>query len=1354
MASRRPSPSPSKRTTALKRVDGEPLTRFDIQYDVLHNIFHDTHAVFTDPYSTGSSASKVTFHDLYIKTILRSPKATKALKDKMTDSEMFSEDFAMLALLVNVGRVNTTMSFFPEMKTAIRTYHPIPALQRTTGNLQDAPRIKHILKSSTLENDQSPTPSTPADILSRVPIGHTHFADELDFLDLFTRESVSSLSRARAFLWLCYHYLEAAKNGDDNYDDDGPANPFTDSRRGNIPTFIFLSDTEISQENNDPEEEKTLAEKLIAQRLQILKTQGEKESARQNKNLNAGNGSVVLDGDADTVSNREDTQSKPKRVGKASGTKDKKGTSRSKPKEKTGKEDVISSPMREDFDLVVSTHVKNQYPQPKSRLQSQLLSELHNQPRRSVSPDSKNSIQHRHRRRYSPYPQSPNALSVAASSRHRHARYSQRPATPSPSRTMLEQAWHIVTTTDPLLDSDEEGADEHLRQVITKARVTAPDSDDEDEPEAVQVAKKSRKRRRNATPSLRWWGGYSSDHNTWEPEENVAGCQRLLASFWEHVGTDDNDYYAGYEVAADETWIKKEKRHFALEYAAETKRNHERHEERHCKKTVSVTGSSRRFSQHAHKKKRKKSAESSVRSTSTKNKAGDDEMDVEPLTSKQEESGKEMETSSDDDIPLSKLPPRKKRKMDSSVVGKPEPNDYTTPANEEWVKSLFSSPEPEPPRRSPVEPAPLPPAPSRLPATVKPSLATPSQKGPYDGHISDLVKVPSGSGISTKQRLALGALAPVNPKAKALPLPKPKTQQPPPRTPSTNLMPTGFKKKTAATPVLPMGGTSSTDDIRSSSLPHSPVNATLDQTPVPFSPIESSTRVYQAVLPEPTVPLIDPRMAAAEAFLSDIMPPDLAAPLKPATETPFEPRPPRALTQRQPELPIAPHQLWTWSGPVFTEDELAKPAFEAKFCDATASINGGLNLRVALAPMDRLRFPTFHDAVDLKAFLPACQVVHQFARFVPKEDKDAEPLGLFSKYMAKMQKVTFRLKPPPGIQAADGLIVALVPWILTTHQLSKHHRNPPSHYLPAEVEKETTVKDENQWMRLMKYKPYYQHALRLLKFPQHLLQYLSDGEYRRTFHVWYEGGDGTKKKIGLETVALYKVLEKCNTKPSPVRDARIIFIHVGVIRSLRVDMFDVYLGGIVTFTPQAIADDPVGVLHRIRQIHCHPMWDCYLLPWVLGMVTSLYQQKSGSDPIADLDRGIFPFKSILDSIENAEISLISSPSDSTQGANTRQEWLKSYWTQRPHGQRATLKACIEAFSTISQHGPREALSSRVLHEISEDLRRMRTQPAIMAEHRRFVVIDSPNTPRVTRHDELEWTTTTRFDFKDDFFPSQ
>jgi hypothetical protein len=42
---------------------------------------------------------------------------------------------------------------------------------------------------------------------------------------------------------------------------------------------------------------------------------------------------------------------------------------------------------------------------------------------------------------------------------------------------------------------------------------------------------------------------------SWEPSGNVEGCDRLLASFWKHVGTDDDDYEEGYMIEAKHEWI-------------------------------------------------------------------------------------------------------------------------------------------------------------------------------------------------------------------------------------------------------------------------------------------------------------------------------------------------------------------------------------------------------------------------------------------------------------------------------------------------------------------------------------------------------------------------------------------------------------------------------------------------------------------------------------------------------------------------------------------------------------------------------------------------------------------------------
>ena len=56
---------------------------------------------------------------------------------------------------------------FPEMRTTLRTYHPVPALQKTEGNLQDAPRIKNTLKACLLPSEVKGAPSTPSDVLVR-----------------------------------------------------------------------------------------------------------------------------------------------------------------------------------------------------------------------------------------------------------------------------------------------------------------------------------------------------------------------------------------------------------------------------------------------------------------------------------------------------------------------------------------------------------------------------------------------------------------------------------------------------------------------------------------------------------------------------------------------------------------------------------------------------------------------------------------------------------------------------------------------------------------------------------------------------------------------------------------------------------------------------------------------------------------------------------------------------------------------------------------------------------------------------------------------------------------------------------
>ncbi|KAJ7071286.1 hypothetical protein C8F01DRAFT_1109881 [Mycena amicta] len=232
-------------------------------YRFLSAVWANDEKVFTDSHNTG----KRTFAQLYAACISRSSKTQSILKDKLTT------DFAKLALLVNVGRIDSTRSFFPEVRTATRTYHPIPCLQRSK-NLLDAPRIKSVLRACEGADAKNGL-ATPAQLLARakagqIPpttlpnllfvlsnhssqIGRDHLHDT-EFLDIFLPSTASSESRARLFLYLCYHYHETLPD---------------DGRRRR------------AEENIDTEEEKALAIQLVAKRETILREQSRRESARE-----------------------------------------------------------------------------------------------------------------------------------------------------------------------------------------------------------------------------------------------------------------------------------------------------------------------------------------------------------------------------------------------------------------------------------------------------------------------------------------------------------------------------------------------------------------------------------------------------------------------------------------------------------------------------------------------------------------------------------------------------------------------------------------------------------------------------------------------------------------------------------------------------------------------------------------------------------------------------------------------------------------------------------------------------------------------------------------------------------------
>ena len=152
-------------------------------------------------------------------------------------------------------------------------------------------RVEYRFKGA---NDDEPQPNTIED-LKTIPkprttpvnlifimhqyapkISELHFPAPRDFFDLIMRNSLSSASRARAFLWLMWWYLES------NFSlEDSQRNPFGEGQFGEgeegtgilplkVPHLDSLTEEQALLENIDPEMERTFGEQKRKERLAIL----------------------------------------------------------------------------------------------------------------------------------------------------------------------------------------------------------------------------------------------------------------------------------------------------------------------------------------------------------------------------------------------------------------------------------------------------------------------------------------------------------------------------------------------------------------------------------------------------------------------------------------------------------------------------------------------------------------------------------------------------------------------------------------------------------------------------------------------------------------------------------------------------------------------------------------------------------------------------------------------------------------------------------------------------------------------------------------------------------------------------
>ncbi|KAF8140031.1 hypothetical protein EV363DRAFT_1311469 [Boletus edulis] len=816
-------------------------------------------------------------------------------------------------------------------------------------------------------------------------------------------------------------------------------------------------------------------------------------------------------------------------------------------------------------------------------------------------------------------------------------------------------------------------------EVITKARVNEEDSDWE---------------------YLVKWAGYASDADS--------------LSSGKHIGTDDNDYPVGYETAAKEDWIDKEKRYFQETFFKSSKRK------------------SDKASKEDQQERRKSKSTTSLVSEST----ADDSRSSDEESSAKTTAGKRLN--------------RKARVVDTDSES--ESDGHPRKQVKAVSRSKASTPKGKP--QAQVKRQELPVA-TGSSASIAPPKVT-AVRTHQDQRSNPLVKpmklpsesVEAGSSLSTKQRVAAGILPP--------PGPKPLLHVPKKPLPALS-----FKKNKPPNPPSIQTPTVTNDaEIVASPQPMDndagPPGGSYDDFTVPI-PLKSQEEIN------------------AEMFLQT-----------------YQSDQPTMKLIKIPVIPKIPKK-WKWSGDLFisTSENKTELLCAVTIADPSGTSNTS-HINLLLSSVDSLRISRLYPVVELSPLLRACGKPQYFGTLEssePNEDVvihglehhltseglavaiplllDTTEVAVLVVFPGAQQKMTKVLQVPEQLSGAP-LLVVLLPFLvaaITSTNVAGQRS------IEAVIQSSFNTQDV-----LVPHVPpqealLYQ-AMSLLCFPKVLLDFLNSST--RTYCIW---PSPDQMLPGLATVMLQYVLKSTKAVSAKLEeDTRVVFIsnqHLEMLHTMpslvtklanspetqfwtygysaniacqKWKLQEIYpLGGVVTFTSSALAEDLVGCYQLMSQIIEHPLWDCYLIPEVLA-VSHLLCSNGGLG--SSSESCLSP---IMDLINLGLISVIKMPE---KGHSNQMAWLPQILGHSNASGLELLEVYLGALrsqSTTSDMTP-EQLITFTNHEITRDLSSAQIQPAFMENYRRFVVIRaaSEDTKSFDK-DGLEWSSISLFSFNDGYF---
>ncbi|KAH8828875.1 hypothetical protein DL96DRAFT_1595847 [Flagelloscypha sp. PMI_526] len=389
--------------------------------------------------------------------------------------------------------------------------------------------------------------------------------------------------------------------------------------------------------------------------------------------------------------------------------------------------------------------------------------------------------------------------------------------------------------------------------------------------------------------------------------------------------------------------------------------------------------------------------------------------------------------------------------------------------------------------------------------------------------------------------------------------------------------------------------------------------------------------------------------------------------------------------------------------------------------------------------------------------------------------------------------------PDKVLQSSSDLALALLPWKRSAESLQTsstiYSATSP---LPRNIVHHQYIRNPSRWEKYLT-KSNYQLALRCLTFPAELNDFLcrlGDKKEDGGVYVWFGASDWMSTKesehtgAGIQTLFLFTILEKTR---APVLsntgdpNLKVIFVHIGAMEHLRefpglirlrrdqpevvfytygsrrsvpMERWGVHqvfpFGGVVCLSAFCFVETGAqDLLQLIKLLAEHPLWDCYVLPEVLGAAV---REVHGNDDVLEmLEAGSFSFEWVLNLIEKGTLALMRSPPHTrhfTISSNPIHKWEVEQVNVSLKSKRKLLQYALKQYDELVDSAPLQR-RERIKIAIENDLLSLQMHPAVNSDRRRFVVLCgfSDDTKKLEGRAELEWTTISEFSIQDLFSQS-